>query len=349
MPLSARSRREPMTFIVLGAGAIGCYIGGRLASAQQKVVLVGRPRILDCLAASGLRVSDQERFDAQMQPDQLHLSGSLREALRGLDPKGDTPTILVCVKGTATAEVARDIAQCCTPETVVISMQNGIGNAERIRAVAPQVRVHAGMVPYTVMWRNSHHVHRANSGVLHVENSANVQALGPVMAAAGVPWELRDDMAAVQWGKLLLNLINPVNALADIPIREQLLQRDFRLVLAALQAEALSVLQVAGIKPAKVAAVAPVMVPYVLRLPNWLFLRVAAGMLKTDPGARTSMCTDLRNGRPTEINDLCGEVVRLAQMQAISAPLNFAMMELIAHHQAGTQWSGTALRRTLKI
>jgi 2-dehydropantoate 2-reductase len=338
-----------MTFIILGAGAIGCYIGGRLASAGNKTVLVGRPHTLRALAAGGLRVSDQEGFDAQLQPDQLHLCGSLREAMEGLDPATGSPTIFVCVKGTGTDEVARDIAQCCAPGTVVISMQNGLDNAQRIHAIAQSMQVHAGMVPYTVMWRNEHHVHRANGGVLQMQRSAATQALTATMAAAGVPVELHDDMPAVQWGKLLLNLMNPVNALADIPIREQLLQRDFRLVFAALQTEALGVLRAANIQPAKVAAVAPAMVPRILSLPDWLFIRIAAGMLKTDPGAKTSMCVDLRNGRPTEIDDLCGAVVRLAQLHSVKAPLNSIMVELITHYQAGKHWSGPSLRRALRI
>ena len=338
-----------MTFIILGAGAIGCYIGGRLASAGNKTIFVGRPRTLRGISVAGLRVSDQEGFDANIGPDQLHLCGSLREAIDGLDRNEAPPTVMVCVKGTGTVEVARDIAQSCAPTTVIISMQNGIGNAERIRAVAPQMHVHAGMVPYTVMWRNDHHVHRANSGVLQVEASAHTRALALTMNAAGVPWELCDDMLAVQWGKLLLNLINPVNALADIPIREQLLQRDYRLVLAALQTEALAVIKAAGIRPAKVAAVAPAMVPHILRLPNWLFTRVAAGMLKTDPDARTSMCADLRSGRNTEIDDLCGEVVRLAGQNGLGAPMNQKMVELVRNYQIGTHWSGAMLRRALQV
>lgn len=338
-----------MTFIILGAGAIGCYIGGRLASTGNKTVLVGRPRTLDGLAVAGLRVSDQEGFDSQIAPERLHLASTLQEALDTLGEHEGTPTILVCVKGTGTAEVAQDIAQCCTPGTVVISMQNGLGNAARIRSVAPLMQVHAGMVPYTVMWRNDHHVHRANGGVLQVESTTRTQALASTMVAAGLPMELHDDMPAVQWGKLLLNLMNPVNALADIPIREQLLQRDYRQVFAALQTEALGVLKAAGIKPAKVAAVAPAMVPHILRLPDWLFTRVAAGMLKTDPGAQTSMCADLRNGRPTEIDDLCGEVVRLAQLQKMDAPKNSAVVALIKNHQRGRRWSGSELRRELRI
>lgn len=338
-----------MTFIILGAGAIGCYVGGRLAIAGNRTILVGRRSTLGGLSQSGLQVSDQEGFEAQIGPDQLQLRGSLREALEGLDANAGIPTIFVCVKGTGTDAIAKDIAQCCAAGTVVISLQNGLENADRIRAAAPQAKVHAGMVPYTVMWRNNHHVHRANGGVLQVQSSANTQALVATMAAAGVPCALQDNMPGIQWGKLLINLLNPVNALADIPIREQLLQRDFRLVFAALQTEALGVLQAANIQPAKVTAVAPSVVPRILSLPNWLFTRVATGMLKTDPGAKTSMCMDLRNGRPTEIHDLCGAVVRLAQERGMNAPLNATIVELVTHFQSGKTWSGPALRRALQI
>lgn len=338
-----------MNFVVIGAGAIGCYVGARLAHAGHHVVFVGRPRVLEPLRRQGLRVSDVQGFDAHLSPAALCLCESLAQALAALPAGQGAPTLLVCVKGTATRDVARDIAHSAAAGTVVLSLQNGVGNVDRIRALAPQVLVHAGMVPYTVMWCDPQHVRRVNRGVLQVEHSAHSQALQAPMGTAGVAIELQDHMPAVLWGKLLLNLLNPVNALADLPIREQLLQRDHRLVLAALQTEALQVLRAAGIRPAKVAAAAPRMVPRILRLPNWLFTRVAAGMLRLDPQARTSMCADLQSGRCTEIDDLCGEVVRLAQQHQVPAPLNRAMVELIAQHAPGTRWSGAALRQQLGL
>lgn len=336
-------------FIILGAGAIGCYLGARLTKAGHKTIFVGRPSALELLSRHGLHVSDQDGLNEKIQPNQLHLCTSLRHAMDSLQDRASEAVILVCVKGTGTLQAAIEIAQCCAAGTVVISMQNGVGNVDRIRSIAPQANVFAGMVPFTVMWRNDHHVHRANGGTLQVQHSANTQALIAPMAGAGIPFELQDNMVGIQWGKLLINLLNPVNALADIPIREQLLQRDFRLVYAALQTEALGILKAAGIRPAKVAAVAPAVVPHILRLPNWLFTRVAAGMLKTDPGAKTSMCVDLRNGRPTEIEDLCGEVVRFAQEQSISAPLNSKVRDMIQCHTLGETWSGPRLRQALKI
>ena len=359
-----------MNFIILGAGAIGCYVGGRLAHAGQNVTLVGRPRVIDALAVHGLTVTDLDGFKAHVEATALRLAPSLREA--GVD--GDT-VILLCVKGGATASAAREIALSCPPGTTVISLQNGVDNVARIKANAPQMQVLAGMVPYNVVLREGHQVHRATAGSLHIERSqgeldprsaSDVNArstsavnarttladqLALVFNAAGLPTELSDDMRAVQWGKLLLNLNNPVNALSDLPLQAQLQDRDYRCVLADLQGEALGVLAHAGITPAKVAAVAPRALPHLLRLPNWLFTRVAARMLRMDAQARSSMWDDLQQGRTTEIDDLCGAVVRLARAHGgsapLNAPLNRRMCELVAQHKPGHRLSGPQMRRAL--
>ena len=121
------------------------------------------------------------------------------------------------------------------------------------------------------------------------------------------------------------------------------------LQLAALQSEALAVLKAANIQPAKVSAAAPHVIPKVLRLPNWLFTRLAKGMLKTDPAAKTSMCEDLQNGRTTEIDDLCGAVLRLAAQHAVKAPLNQAVLDLVISYKTGQNWSGTKMRAILRV
>jgi 2-dehydropantoate 2-reductase len=154
----------------------------------------------------------------------------------------------------------------------------------------------------------------------------------------------------VQWGKLLLNLNNPVNALSGLPLRAQLLDRDCRRVLAALQQEALGLLQLAGVRPAQLTPLPPQRLPTVLRLPNWLFTRVAARMLRIDAQARSSMADDLARGRGTEIDALCGEVVRLAHQLGREAPLNQAISALVkACHQPPGPVGGQALRQRLGL
>ncbi len=330
-----------MNFVILGADAIGCYIGGRLAAGGRRVTLVGRPRTVDCLAASGLAVTDLDGFEAHVAARQLNLSTSL--AAVGMSAPS---VILLCVKGGATEAAALQIAAFCPSGTTVISLQNGVDNVARITAIAPRVRALAGMVPYNVVMLTPGHVHRATGGNLHIGSSALTHEVALLLNACGLSTRLAKDMRPLQWGKLLINLNNPVNALSDLPLRAQLMDRDYRRVLAGLQLEALAVMQQAGIRPAKVAAAPPRALPYLLRLPNWLFRLVAARMLRIDDAARSSMWDDVQQGRTTEVDDLCGAVVRLAAQHGMQAPRNLVMCKLVAAHRKGVRLSGPEMRKT---
>lgn len=168
----------------------------------------------------------------------------------------------------------------------------------------------------------------------------------PLFERAGLRLKLHADLKPVLWGKLLLNLNNPVNALSGLPLRAQLLDAGYRRCLAALQDEALTVLDAAGIAPAQVGAAPPRKVPMLLRLPTPLFRLVASRMLRIDAKARSSMADDLALGRTTEIDALCGEVVRLARSAGAQAPRNAKMVELLGRSQPGTL-TGRELRSML--
>lgn len=333
-----------MNYVVLGAGAIGCYLGGRLATAGHTVTFIGRPRVIATLRQHGLTLTDLDGFKAHLPGDQLQLAEHLNASLFA-----QACTVLLCVKGGATRSAAQELAALCPAHTPVISMQNGVENACRIRTEAPLLTVVAGMVPFNVVMQQDGHVHRGTTGALHMTLQAETQALVPVWNAAGLPLELTTDMQSVQWGKLLLNLNNPVNALSDLPLRTQLMDRDYRRVVAALQTEALQALKAAGIRPAQVATAPPRWLPLILRLPNALFTRVAARMLRMDATARSSMWEDFQHGRVTEIDDLCGAVVRLARAHGTQAPANAAMGRLVSQHPTGQRMSGADLRKALGI
>ena len=330
-----------MHFIILGAGAIGCYVGGRLAAGGRRVTLVGRPKTIDLIAGHGLTVSDLDGYRVHVPARQFSLSTSLVTV--AMEPGS---VILLCVKGGATESAALEIAACCPAGTSVVSLQNGVDNVARIRAIAPRMRAFAGMVPYNVVTPSGSHVRRTTSGSLVVASSDMTQEMALLFNACGLPTRVVQDMRPWQWGKLLLNLNNPVNALSDLPLRAQLMDRDYRRVLAALQLEALAVMKKAGIRPARVAAAPPRALPWILRLPDWLFRLLAARMLRVEDSARSSMWDDVQQGRTTEIDDLCGTVVRLAAQHGMTAPRNAAMCKLLAQHRKGVRLSGPDMRRT---
>ena len=338
-----------LQFLIVGAGSIGCYVGGRLAAEGQHVCFVGRPRTLEPMAQDGLTVSDLDGFQVHIDAARLALAISVAEAWRQMHARNVLTVVLLCVKGGATEAAAREIGAACPADTVVVSLQNGVDNVARIRAAAPQLQAVAGMVPYNVVALQPNRVHRGTTGSLCLADGPASQGIADVLCASGLPTVVAADMRAVQWGKLLLNLNNPVNALSDLPLREELLDRDYRRVVAALQVEALDAMARAGIELVKATSVAPSLLPHLLNLPNWLFTRLAARMLRMDASARSSMWEDLQQGRTTEIDDLCGAVVRLAGQHGLSAPRNAAISALVTAHKKGQRLSGTELRKALLL
>ena len=308
--------------LVMGAGTIGCFIGGSLAAAGVPVTFVGRPRVLQSLAAHGLALSDLEGGSHRLPAASLRLSDQV--------PVGATPAlVLLCVKSGATAEAAAELAFALPAGTTVVSLQNGISNCKEASKAGPTLGLLPGMVPYNVAETGPGAFHRGTAGRLAAKDDAALRPWLPVFERAGIPIDLYADLLPVQWGKLLLNLNNPVNALSGLPLRDELLQRGYRCCFAALIDEALGVLGSAGIAPAQVAAVPARRLSTVLRLPDWLFRIVAARMLRIDANARSSMADDLALGRRTEIDALSGEVVRLAHDQDMEAPRNARMSALL--------------------
>lgn len=330
--------------LVMGAGSVGCYVGGCLAAAGVPVTLVGRPRVLEAVAAHGLRLSDLDGNQHSVAASALQLAGAV--------PPGAVPgLVLLCVKSGATAEAAAELAAALPAGTPVLSLQNGISNAAVASAAAPSLKVLPGMIPYNIAELGPGAFHRGTTGRLAAQDDAALQPWLPVFERAGVPLDLHRDLRTVQWSKLLLNLNNPVNALSGLPLRDELMERGYRRCFAALIDEALAVLDAAGIAPVQLTAVPPRRLPSLLRMPDRLFRLVAARMLRIDPKARSSMADDLALGRRTEVDAICGEVVRLAQAHGRRAPRNAKMVELLdgGWPQPPARHSANSLRKLLAI
>lgn len=331
-----------MSVLVMGAGAIGCYVGGRLMASGVDVTLVGRPSRLDTLRQHGLTLTDLNGLRLHVPPHALRLSDSV--------PINAHPTlVLLCVKTGATAMAAAQLQAALPAGTPVLSLQNGLHNGHTAQSAAPSLAVHRGMVPWNVAELNPGHFHRGTDGTLAAQDAPVLHPWVAIFAQAGIPMALHTDMTAVQWAKLLLNLNNPVNALSGLPLKAQLLDRGYRRVLAALVSEALTVLAHAHQPLARLTPLPPAWLPALLRLPTPVFRLAAARLLRMDEQARSSMADDMAQGRPTEIDALCGEVVRLAAAQGQLAPLNSAMTQLVHAEQtkARRPWPANALMAAL--
>ena len=327
-----------MKIAIFGAGSIGAYVGGSLTASGADVVLIGRARMQAQIERHGLVLTDLHGRRSALAAAQIFYTQD-PAALR------DADLILVTVKSADTAQAAAAIQQHAQATALVISLQNGVGNAEVLSQALPHHTVLAGMVPFNVVALPEGRLHRGTEGDIGVQASPALAQWQSVFKAAGIPLQAFDNFEQVQWGKLLLNLNNPVNALSGLPLKAELSQRAYRQCLALLISETLMVLQRADIEPAKVARIGPKLLPWLLRLPDFLFVRVAAAMLRIDEEARSSMWDDLHLGRRTEVDYLNGAVVKLAHSIGLDAPANERIIALIRQAEAGQKiaYTGEAL------
>lgn len=326
--------------LVLGAGSIGLWIGGKLAASGCRVHFVGRPGLVDALHRQGLTLHALDGGRTTVPRDRISAGTGLRDAPHAR-------LVLLTVKGTGTESAATELADSSLADVPLISFQNGVHNLARIQRAAPSLHALAGMVPYNVIQPEPGAVQQASDGQLACAEDALSLAWQETFARAGMPLHLHADMPAVQWGKLLLNLNNPINALIGLPLREQLLSHGARRVLAALQDEALDLLRAAGITPARVTPLPPGWLPHFLRLPTWIFAPLARRMLRISPDARSSMYDDRKAGKPTEIDDLCGAVVELGTRLGRDAPRNRRLAELVRTTPMGEYLSVAELERAV--
>ena len=305
---------------IAGAGSIGCFVGGMLAAGGRRVALLARPRVIAEIEASGLRPTSFEGFDQTVPRASLVLS----ENPSVFD---DVGIVLVTVKSADTADMADIIAKHAPSDAVVVSLQNGVGNTAVLRERLPGRRVLGGMVPFNVIALGNGRFHRATSGDLVIEQDERLPA--EELSVPGFKVRATDNIEGVQWGKLLLNLNNALNALADLPLRRQIGSRPWRRLFADQVAEGLAAIRAEGIRPVSPTPIPLSWLPSLLRLPDPIFEVLLGRTMKIDPEARSSMWEDLKHGRRTEIDYLQGVITGIADRHGLKAPLSRRIVALI--------------------
>lgn len=310
---------------VAGAGSIGCFVGGMLAAAGRRVALLARPRVIGEIDAGGLRLTSFDGFDQTIRRDQLTLSDDASIFSK-------TGVVLVTVKSADTRDMADVIARHAPPDVVVVSLQNGVGNAAVLRDRLPGRRVLGGMVPFNVVALGGGRFHRSTSGDIVVEQDDAGTA--EKLSVPGLKMRATDNIDGVQWGKLIVNLNNALVALGDMPLRQQLAQRTWRKLFADQMTEGLAIIKAEGIKPVSPTPIPSSWMPPLLRLPDTIFEALLGRTMKIDPEARSSMWEDLQRGRRTEIDYLQGVITEIAARRGLEAPLSRRIVALIRKAEA---------------
>jgi len=291
---------------VVGAGAVGGYFGGMLARAGAPVMFIGRAAFVDAVTLDGLFL-DTVQFQKRLKT----------QASIELSAARDAEIVLFCVKTTDTADTARELAKVLGPGAIVVSMQNGVDNAEQIRAasgldaLAAAVYVAASVpTPGTVK-----HVGRGDL-VVGPQNKIT-ERVASVFARAGVPCKISENLAGELWTKLVWNCaLNAISALGKATYGGILASDDARELLQQAIYEVLAVAKAAGIS-------LPIFADPQTAIAG--AYKVAEQMAAT----RSSTAQDMIRGKKTEIDSLNGFIVRKGRELAVPTAINHALYTLV--------------------
>ncbi|WP_394129113.1 2-dehydropantoate 2-reductase [Shewanella maritima] len=318
------------TIAIYGAGATGCYLATQLLSAQLDVTLICRQRIKAQIEQNhGLKISHYDGNDYQVSTPKMLTQVSQTDHYFDI--------VFVTLKCHQLQDLQDDLRKITHHNSSIIFMQNGLDSAlQLIEHLYPR-HCFYGITPFNVIQKDHGHYHQATQGKFILPDAPALKKLLVQVNQHHHFCELTQDIDAIINGKLLLNINNALNAICDLPLKTQLSQRPYRQLLAAAMQEWLLLCQHLERPMAQLTKVKPQYLPRILRLPDWLFSRLAKQMLDIDPTARSSMWQDIQDKRKTEIEFINGAIVRLAEENNISAPVNQAICQAIYQLEAGEQ------------
>lgn len=286
---------------VMGAGAVGCYFGGMLARSGNEVTLIARPQHVEAIRRAGLRM-ETRTFD-----ERVKLAASEdAAAVQGAD------LVLFCVKSTDTESAGAQIKPHLAPNALVLCLQNGVDNAERLRTVLPPGQVAAAVVYVATEMAGPGHVKHHGRGELVIEPGQGSDQAAQAFIAAGVPTEISANVRAALWQKLIINCAyNAVSAIAQQPYGLNVQGEGIPDVMRDVVDECLAVARAEGVEvPADVHA-------------------TVTKLVQSMPTQMSSTAQDLARGRRTEIDHLNGLVVRRGQALGIPTPANRVLWALV--------------------
>ncbi|KND59586.1 2-dehydropantoate 2-reductase [Candidatus Burkholderia verschuerenii] len=289
-----------MKVAVMGAGAVGCYYGGMLARAGHEVVLIARAQHVEAIERDGLRL-DTQTFD-----EQVRLSASTEaSAVHG------AKLILVCVKSTDTDSAAQAIAPYLAADTLVLSLQNGVENAVRLRELLPQ-EVAAAVVYVASEMAGPGHIRHHGRGELVIEPSSASEEIAKTLRDAGVPTEISDNVRGALWSKLVLNCAyNALSALSQMPYGKLVQGEGVTHAMRDVVDECMAVAKAEGVTmPGDVDAAVR---------------RIA----ETMPNQFSSTAQDMARGKRSEIDHLNGLIVRRGEALGVPTPANRMLHVLV--------------------
>ena len=292
------------SILIVGTGALGNLFAARLARAGYDITMLGTWRQgLDAIRVNGVRIINSHGKEHQF-------------TVHATDDPRDCPSAryaLVLVKAWQTERAAYQLANCLAEDGLAVTLQNGLGNRETLIQSLGTGRVALGVTTTGATLLGAGLVKAGGEGPISIERNPSLGPLEEALRAAGFNVQIVEDAQSLIWGKLVINsAINPLTALLGVPNGELLERPSAREMMRTLAHETAEVAEAENID-----------------LPFADPAAAAEDVARKTASNRSSMLQDVLRGAPTEIDAICGAVVKTAQKHSISVPANWACWHLV--------------------
>ncbi|RCK46154.1 ketopantoate reductase family protein [Thalassospira profundimaris] len=288
-----------MKIAVMGAGAVGCYYGAMLARAGHDVTLIGRPDHVEAMNRDGLLLdfgATQEFVSVTASTDAVAIAGA--------------ELVLFCVKSTDTQSAGEQIKPFISKDTIILSLQNGVDNAERLSVVLGQPVIPVVVYVATSMGGAGHVKHHGR-GELVMGPSDQSRIVADTLRPAGIPIEISENAAGALWAKMILNCAyNALSAITQLPYGKLVEGEGVGNVMRNAVEECLAVARKDGVT-----------------VPDHVWEAIEK-IAQTMPTQFSSTAQDLARGKPSEIDYLNGYIVRKGTEFGIPTPTNLTLFAL---------------------
>ena len=293
---------EPI--LIVGTGALAGLFAARLAGAGRHVTVLGTwPAALRALTEHGIRLLEA---DGRERSYPVTATGCPSQA-------GLVRHALVLVKSWQTARAAEQLTACLAPDGLALTLQNGAGNRKALVQALGATRVAAGVTTSGAHLLAPGVVRAAGSGVVSLGAHPRLGPLWDALRLAGFVLESSADVEALLWGKIVINAaINPITALLNIPNGRLLEIPPARDLASGIAREAVAVAASLGI-----------------HLPYQDPQGAVEEVVRLTASNRSSMLQDIQRGAPTEIDAICGAIVRAGERTGVATPLNRTLWQLV--------------------
>ena len=281
---------------IMGAGAVGTFVGALLAE-RSDVVLIGRPGVADCISDRGIRISG--RTETHVRPE----ASADPADLKGCD------IVLLTVKAYDTAQAAGQVAEA-EPMAMLVTLQNGLDNDESVARTAPGLKSCAAITSLGVTYEGPGHVRHAGEGSTVLGRMAcspgEASHVADLLTEGGFPMEWVDNIRGHVWLKGIVNhCINPLTVIHRCKNGVLLEHDEYLQHMTGLCAEALTVINAATV-----------------RLPSDDVIGRVKEVARLTADNRSSMLQDLDWGKRTEIDHITGYIIQQGKLHGLDLPLS---------------------------